>query len=96
MKKILVSGCANCPYLRVFDDGEDNGIKSISHGECHHPSFKIHKALPAAMMIRSVFLEFDHTKDDDPVSNVKAYGVPHWCPLPNEPVIYSPTCISID
>lgn len=86
MKKILVSGCANCPYLIVWQDGEDKGFESIKHGECRHPSFRIHKDLPAAIMSRAAFLEFDYTKDNEPVSNVKACGTPRWCPLPNEDV----------
>ena len=89
MKKILVSGCANCPYLIVRQDGEDKGIESINFGECRHPSFRIHKDLPAAIMGRAAFLEFDYTKDNKPVSNVKADGTPHWCPLPNEYVEYN-------
>ncbi len=39
MKQILVSGCANCPYLTIYSDGADEGIDSIIHGECKHPSF---------------------------------------------------------
>ena len=34
MKKILVSGCANCPYFIAWNDGEGNGFASISSGEC--------------------------------------------------------------
>ena len=91
MKKILVSGCANCPYLIVWKDGEGKGFESIRRGECRHPSFQFHRELPAAMMSRSEFLEFDHTKDNEPVSSVKAYGAPYWCPLPDEIKVYNPT-----
>lgn len=84
MKKILVSGCANCPYFIVWDNGEGKGFESIKHGECRHPSFRIHRDLPAAIMGKAAFLEFDVSKDDEPVSNVKASGTPPWCPLPNE------------
>lgn len=86
MKKILVSGCANCPYLIVWQDGENNGFDSISSGECRHPSFQIRRDLPATRMSRSVFLEDDHTQDDKPIISTKAYGTPRWCPLPNEEV----------
>ena len=86
MKKILVSGCANCPYFIVWNDGEGKGFESIKHGECRHPSFKIHRDLPAAIMSRADFLEFDYKQADMPVSNVKAHGIPRWCPLPNEEV----------
>lgn len=43
-KKLIVSGCANCPYLVVWNDGKENGWKSISSEECRHPSFN--KLLP--------------------------------------------------
>lgn len=93
MKKILVSGCANCPYFIAWNDGEGNGFASISSGECCHPSFQIRKDLPATIMSRSVFLEEDLTKDDNPIIGVKANGIPCWCPLPEEIQIYNPTNI---
>ena len=89
MKKILVSGCANCPYLRVFNDGSDDGFNSIVRGECTHPSFKIHRDLPVAMMSAGEFLIY---KNED-ATTVNPQGHPCWCPLPEEIQIYNPTNI---
>ena len=91
MKKILVSGCANCPYLRVFDDGAGNGYDSIVHGECTHPSFKIRTELPGAMVTPTEFLAYGSGAECNKITNVKPQGTPPWCPLPEEIQIYTPT-----
>lgn len=55
MKKILVSGCANCPYLTVWNDGdgEKEPLDRICSGDCRHPSF--HKELGFPHFNREVF-----------------------------------------
>lgn len=55
MRKILVSGCANCPYLTVWDDGneEKEPHDRICSGDCRHPSF--HKELGFPHFNREVF-----------------------------------------
>lgn len=70
MKKLLISGCANCPYLNVWNDGLGNGVESITSGTCNHPSW--HKELPKPKIEAAVLLEQKEYK----------IGCPHWCPLP--------------
>lgn len=79
-KKIIVSGCANCPYLIVWNDGKENGIDSVSSGECKHPSFN--KLLPGVHMNPSVFISYDTEGKAD--GTAKARSTPTWCPLPND------------
>ena len=93
MKKILVSGCANCPYLRVYDNGSNQGFNSISHGECAHPSFVIKRDLPSAMVLTVEFLASGSGSDYNNITNVNPQGHPDWCPLPDEFRAYNPiTC----
>lgn len=80
MKKILVSGCANCPYLNIWNNGEGNGVDSITGGDCSHPSFS--NQLMRPRMTGNVFLHFDPR--DDKVCGTKVGGTPDWCPLPHE------------
>lgn len=83
MKKILVSGCANCPYLIVWNDGENNGFESIVRGECRHPSFQIKRDLPPATMDPVVFLDHLYPKGEERIF-LNAGRTPGWCPLPTE------------
>ena len=79
-KKIIVSGCANCPYLIVWNDGKANCIDSVSSGECKHPSFN--KLLPGVHMHPSVFISYDTEGKADGTANARS--TPTWCPLPND------------
>jgi hypothetical protein len=56
MKKIAVNGCATCPYLTVYNDGEDNGFDSISHGRCNHPAFN--RELPTPIVAAETFFDY--------------------------------------
>lgn len=86
MKKILVSGCANCPYLKIWKD--ENG--NVSSGECEHPSLWVKADLPPAGVPKRVFYIINET------GRLEPSGYPSWCPLPNETGVYSPGCTSID
>jgi hypothetical protein len=87
-RKIIVSGCANCPYLTVWNDGEGNGINSISSGDCRHPSFN--KECSPPRFPPTVFFQYTEENVDGErlnYSNVfgtKPAGIPDWCPLPND------------
>lgn len=86
MKKILVSGCINCPYFKVWNDGEGK----ISHGECEHPSFYVKVHIPTIGIPRRIFYCVNET------GRLEPGGIPNWCPLPNEPIAYYPTCTTVD
>lgn len=75
-KKIIVSGCANCPYLIIWNDGLGNGLDSITTGECRHPSFN--KELPGTRM-SPIFIGYDADGKAD--GTAIAYASPDWCPL---------------
>ncbi len=79
-KKIIVSGCSNCPYLIVWNDGEGNGQESITKGECRHPSY--HNELPNPLFDAPVFLHY--AISGHKVTGVKATGRPESCPLPDD------------
>lgn len=79
-KKIIVSGCVNCPYLIVWNDGMDNGIDSVTSGECRYLSFN--KLLPGVRMNPSVFISYDAEGKADGTANARS--TPTWCPLPND------------
>ena len=76
MKKILVSGCANCPYFKVWKD--ETG--KVSSGECEHPSFYVKADMPTTGMPLRVFYCINET------GRLSPDGSPYWCPLPNEEV----------
>lgn len=78
MKYIKVSGCGNCPYLTVWNDGNGNGVDSICAGTCGHPSFN--NQLGHARMDSNVF--FNNRKEED-FKSLIADGAPEWCPLPD-------------
>lgn len=86
MKKIIVSGCSNCPFLIVWNDGEGNGMDSICSGSCTHPS--LNKELPQPRFPSTVFLRYEVESVDDErldaskVFDVRPSGTPDWCPLP--------------
>jgi len=80
MKKILVSGCCNCPYLILWNDGEGNGMDSIKSGECRHPSFN--SQLPNPQFLSPVIFKYDSEIFPLQVESVKANATPTWCPLP--------------
>lgn len=80
MKKILVSGCINCPYLTVYNNGQENGIDSISSGEYKHPSF--HKELLNPIINSTVFIEY--TVGEPALAISGKIKTPDWCPLPND------------
>lgn len=80
MKKILVSGCANCPYLKVYNNGDGK----ISSGECTHPSFYVKADLPIVGMMPREFLGFNEN------GSLVPNNMPIWCPLPDEIQIYNP------
>ncbi|MCX4301698.1 MAG: hypothetical protein OSJ35_05650 [Alistipes sp.] len=85
MRKILVSGCANCPYLTVWNDGneEKEPHDRICSGDCRHPSF--HKELGFPHFNREVFLpDTEIPTSDTKVRLVDPAGTPDWCPLPKE------------
>jgi len=85
MKKILVSGCINCPFLQVWNDGQGNGIDSITSGQCNHPSF--HKELLKPKMSPNVFISYIPNSDSDIKNEWVDQGkikTPDWCPLPND------------
>ena len=85
-KKIIVSGCANCPYLTVWNDGQGNGYDSICTGTCKHPSFN--KELLTPQMRSTVFFQYsmEVVNSDErhgEVVSTKPGNTPDWCPLPN-------------
>ena len=80
-KKIIVSGCSNCPYLIVWNDGNGNGIDSITRGTCNHPSY--HKELPKPEFFASVFLHYE-VDGSEKVSGLKARDTYSGCPLPDD------------
>lgn len=82
MKKILVSGCANCPYLKVWRN--ENG--ELSSGECNHPSYYVNTELPTVRMGVEFFVVQCISPDGRNVSTANPQKHPHWCPLPNEDV----------
>lgn len=84
MKKILVSGCANCPYFEIWKDEEDN----ISSGECKHPSFYVKADLPITGIPKRLFYCINET------GRLEPGNFPIWCPLPNDIEGYSPACTS--
>lgn len=85
MRKIAVSGCANCPYLTVHYNNSrlDN---QIVFGSCKHPSFNNH--LPEMRIGPTKFIEYEATTIDDDYSGEEPTGygspdtTPKWCPLP--------------
>ena len=77
MKKIIVSGCCNCPYLTLWNNGEGNGIDSITTGDCSHPSFN--KQLFPPKFNCTVVLYYD---TEGKAKNTNADKTPEWCPLP--------------
>ena len=79
-KKIIVSGCVNCPYLQIWNDGQGNGIDSIKSGQCKHPSFN--KELPGVYMNSTVFISYDLEGKADGKAN--SPDTTTWCPLPND------------
>jgi hypothetical protein len=85
-KKIIVSGCANCPYLTVWNDGKGNSYDSICSGSCNHPSFN--KELLTPHMCPTVFFQYSiETVGSDErqgeVVETKPGVTPTWCPLPD-------------
>lgn len=93
MKKIKISGCANCPYLSIYFYNSENGEPHVSYGTCNHPSFN--KSLPGMPLGAANFVAFGCQTIDEDYSGTEptAYGVPDdtpkWCPLPidHEPEI---------
>ena len=84
MKKILVSGCANCPYLIIWNNGDESKdpIDRICYGECTHSSFN--KELNRPIISREVFLP-NVKPFAGPTSELRRMspsGIPEWCPLP--------------
>ena len=69
-KIITVSGCSNCPYLKVWNDGE----KKVS-GSCSHYSWNKELGEPY-MDIKELQREY---KGGVMVNN--PVGIPEWCPL---------------
>lgn len=86
MKKILVSGCVNCPYFKIWKD--EGG--TISSGECKHPSFYVQAGLPGTGIPKRLFYCINET------GRLEPGGSPSWCPLPNEIGVYLPACTSMD
>ena len=87
-KKIIVSGCSNCPYLTVWNDGEGNGVDSVTSGSCGHQSFN--KELLTPKISATLLFQYDHEyitgerAEDSKVYAVKPGTTPDWCPLPND------------
>ena len=86
-KKIIVSGCANCPYLTVWNNGEGKGINGIVHGSCNHPSWN--RELLSPVFDSEVFFQYEAENVDgervdfSDVSRLKPDQTPQWCPLPD-------------
>ena len=87
MKKIIISGCCNCPYLTVWNDGTSKGKESIVQGSCNHPSFN--KELLTPYFSSTIFFKYQTENtagervDFSDVYCLKPNGMPEWCPLPN-------------
>ena len=87
-KKIIVSGCSNCPYLQVGRNGENDGLKSIVVGTCKHPSFN--RELISPYFHSSIFFQYQSVDTDgnrvdySDVHSLRASGTPNWCPLPSD------------
>jgi PHP family Zn ribbon phosphoesterase len=85
-RKIIISGCSNCPYLTVWNNGEEKGIESIVYGSCEHPSFD--KELLKPRFKSTIFFKYeieDTERNRIDMSNVAETipdGMPTWCPLP--------------
>lgn len=79
MKKILVSGCVNCPYLTIwYDGGED--INYISRGICNHPSFP--KSLQPPTIGCNVLLSYNPNTGE--IDGIHPNRTPDWCPLSDD------------
>lgn len=79
MKKILVSGCANCPYLTLWNDGKGNGAESLVHGTCKYSGWS--KELPNPSFEVNGRLILAVVKDNEIFSEIDATYTPKWCPL---------------
>lgn len=56
-KKIIVTGCFNCPFLTVWYNDNSQGLDGISSGSCKHPS--ISKQLEEIIIDADTFLYYD-------------------------------------
>ena len=85
-RKIIVSGCSNCPYLTAWNNGEGNGIESIVSGSCGHPSFNnqlLNPHFPSTVFFQYKMEDTDGNRVDfSDVHELKPNGLPKWCPLP--------------
>ena len=92
MKKILVSGCANCPFVKIRLDKNGRNLSC----ECTHPSFAaVARFYTLTMGADFIVIRGINNAGAD-VSTMRPNYYPDWCPLPNEIEVYSPTCTSID
>ena len=86
MRKIIVSGCASCPYFTAWNNGEGNGVDSIVAGSCSHPQFN--RELLKPQFGSTVFFKYEveNTQGErvnfSNVHAVKPNATPAWCPLP--------------
>lgn len=86
MRKINVSGCANCPYMLVNFDNSSLEPIHISSGTCTHPSFN--KSLPQMRIGPANLIEYEYRNQGDDFSGTEETGygnpneTPQWCPLP--------------
>jgi len=85
MKKIIVAGCANCPYLQLWNDGTGKGIESLSTAQCKHPVWNrelLHPSFDSDwILIREVKLVDGKAVNGD-IQDINATYTPKWCPLP--------------
>ena len=73
-RKIVVTGCFNCPYLEREEHKSNDGGLTMLERRCAHPSHVWPKPyIPDYVVVPGV-----------QIGNQELRYLPHWCPLPSD------------